>query len=353
MNHMYIIFLFLLIIIICITNHMYENFENQIWNTQYPNYLSRLYKPIYTYVFYEAYNRDIHIHRKYRIGFYSLDGTISNISSSLIINNNIKDIIKNNLKTRETIQKNQFHNIDNRIPFLSEKSIDQFKIFSGNDISIDKKWEWFFINHKERIKDFSNWIYYCNSFADYMTRNMYTFTPVLYKNFDDMFDDFKNGYLDFFISPNTLNIQKYDNFSFLYHNFVQLGHLYPKLFDTNIIQSNHKIVNIYKNNSLYNEYFTQYFTKYLNGQYTNNNITYTYYNELNCFSKFPEKIHTYGVLKCSNTITTNSIPFNIYTHSPQSKYCIQKKNYKQIKNMFNNQKQNYLNLINLNLNNFY
>lgn len=344
-----VLFCILCLLILLLIINTKEHFaDNKYWVTKYPNYLSRLYKPIYTYVFYDAYNRDINVHRHYRIGFYSLDSTISNISSSLIIENNINEYINKSTNVRSIIQKNQFYNIDNRTPLVSQKSIDQFKIFNGNDISIKSEWEWFLYTHRDRVKDFGNWIYYCNSFSDYMTRNMYTFTSVLYKNYDEMFNDFIDGKLDFFISPKTENINQNDNFSFLYTKVLDLGYLVPKIFKTNNIHNNY-VVNIYENNSLYNEYYTKYFTKY---HIHKKNITYNYYNELMCFSKFPNEIHLYGVLKCSNIKKKDSIPFSIYTHSTQSKYCIQKKNYIQIYNMFRNLKNNYLNLINTNLNSY-
>jgi hypothetical protein len=377
-----------------------ENFEsrhsvaipnNNIWNAKYPNYLTRLYKPIYTYVFYDAYNRDILVNRTFRIGFYSLDGTISNIYTDLRIES-IKNNYNYNRTLKESINKNQYYSIDNRVPLKGEKADNQYKLFNGTDTSIADEWKWFFDQqYQYLIKDFYNWIYYCNSFSNYFTRNLYNLNVHMYTNYDDMFNDFLKGELDFFISP-FCNRIKYDlNNSFLYKPVIQLGYITPKIFNINntdvsegfnnqqsclltnekenhnskiknsynlpiynqkikkpkITKSKYKI-NIYNNKSFYHEYFTRFYKSDINTQYT-------YYNELECFDKYVNNssdLNEFGIMKLTNTPYNQSVPFHIYTHSTQSEHCIQKKLYKQLKNMFENQKQNYLNLINQNLNNY-
>jgi len=333
-----------LILIICLFilyiykyNNQSEYFQNKnVWITKHPDYLTKLYKPVYTYIFYNTYYRDIILHRNFSIGYYSLDGTIENISSSLVIQKT------NTIIEPDSRITNIFGSIDNRNPLPSQKSDTQFSIFTGDDISIDNKWKWFYEEPNKR-KDFGNWFYYCNSFCDYMSRDMFHFKPNLYPNFEIMFKDFLNGKIDFFISPINDFLKKEYSFSFLYSKVSLLGYLEPLIFKTN----NVKKINIYKKYSFYNEYFSKYFDKYKK----NKNIYLTYENELYCFANYPNYIHKFGVMKLNNIKKSNSIPFYLFSHSPNSKYTkeITKNLMEQIYKIIEHQKVYYLNLINNNL----
>jgi len=341
MTKLIYIIILLLILISTLFINQYENFNDKIvWNTKLPDYLTTLYKPIYTYVFYNAYHRDIIIHRNFTIGYYSLDGTIVNISSSLVIPRSNTIIYPNSKIT------NMFNSIENRYPLPSQKSESQFSIYTGNSTPIDRKWNWFFDNAFKR-QHFGNWLYYCNSFCDYMTRDMFEFNPIVYQNFEEMFKEFLQGKIDFFISPINDFIKNEKSFSFLYSKVSLLGYLEPMIF-TNDDNDNKKI-NIYKKYSFYNEYFDNYLFNKL--KYNRNKSKLYYENELFCFDNYPQNIDVFGVLKLSKINKPNSVPFYLFSHSPNSKYAqqIYKNLMEKIFKIVEHQKNNYLNIVTNNL----
>lgn len=335
----FILFIFLLFIYYKKNNieHFFNN-DKLVWNTKLPDYLTTLYKPIYTYIFYNAYHRDIVIHRNFTIGYYSLDGTIENIASALVIPRSNTIIYPDSKVT------NMFNSIENRYPLPSQKSTTQFSIFSGNDTTVEKKWNWFYDNPHKR-QHFGNWLYYCNSFCDYMSRDMFEFNPYLYLNFEIMFKDFLQGKIDFFISPMNDFLKNEYSFSFLYSKVTILGYLEPMIF------TNHqsKNINIYKKYSFYNEYFDNYLFKKL--KYNRKKSKLHYENELFCFSNYPEHIDVFGVLKLSNINKPNSVPFFLFSHSPNSKYTqhITKNLMDKIYKILEHQKINYMDIVNHNL----